>query len=64
MEMTDDSINSRLKGIADEIKADDMSIIKKPMIALDDDFKLNEYIKKIGKFKSVCDDDSSRLSHT
>jgi len=49
MEMTDESLNSRLKGIADEIKTEDMSIIKKPMIPLTDELKLNnEYSKQIG----------------
>ena len=49
MEMTDDSLNSRLKGIADEIKTDDMSIIKKPMISFNDDLKPTEYTRRIGE---------------
>lgn len=51
MEMTDnDSLNSRLKGIADEIKTDDMSIIKKRTNIFSNDFLTpNEYSKKIGK---------------
>lgn len=54
MEMTDDSLNSRLKGIADEIKTDDMSIIKKPMISLnDDDLNPTEYSRRIGEFVRV-----------
>lgn len=49
MEMTDDSIDARLRGIADEIKTDEMSIVKRPMITLDDDSKLNEYSRQIGE---------------
>ena len=50
MEMTDENLNSRLKGIADEIKAEDMSIIRKPMISLnEDEFKENAYSKRIGR---------------
>lgn len=52
MEMTDDNLNSRLKGIADEIKTDDMSIIKKPMISFnDEDLRPTEYTKRIGEFR-------------
>lgn len=48
--MTDDNLNSRLKGIADEIKIENTTIIKKPMISInDDDLKQNEYSRQIGK---------------
>lgn len=53
MEMTDDNLNTRLKGIADEIKTENMSIIKKPIISINDDddhYKQNEFSKQIGKF--------------
>lgn len=52
MEMTDDSLDSRLKGIADEIKTDDMSIIKRPMISFnDDDLRPTEYTRRIGEWR-------------